>query len=65
VAGECLGHFWREAGTLEARDEQVPVTVEVGEQAAIVLVFEEIGLLRASFSAVGLGLFDPLLSGAL
>ncbi len=38
----CLGHFGRHSGSFQAGNEQVPQAVEVGEQAVVVTVAEEI-----------------------
>jgi hypothetical protein len=44
VPGQRLGHLGREAGLLQAGDEQVAVAVEIGEQAVAVAIGQEIGL---------------------
>lgn len=64
VSGQRLGHLGRQARPLQIGDEQVPQAVQVGEQAVVVRVAEEIRLqppLR--LGRVVLCLVEPLVVG--
>ena len=60
VAGQCLSHLGRDPGSLQAGDEKVSAAVEVGAQAVVVLVGEEVGLSPMFTLPLGLGLVNPL-----